>query len=46
MCETINISENNIDLEYHDSLLQVVHDEEPKDVPMGVNIKVRIKAIS
>ncbi|XP_026317820.1 ATP-binding cassette sub-family A member 1-like [Hyposmocoma kahamanoa] len=33
------VAQNNTDLEYHDSLLQVVHDEEPKDVPMGVNIK-------
>lgn len=28
------------DLEYNDALLKVVHDEEPKGVPMGVNIQV------
>ncbi|KAL4712277.1 hypothetical protein ACJJTC_004039 [Scirpophaga incertulas] len=27
------------DLEYNDALLKVVHDEEPKGVPMGVNIQ-------
>lgn len=33
--------EDGIDLEYIDALLQVVHDEEPKGVNVGVNIQVR-----
>ncbi|XP_063824930.1 phospholipid-transporting ATPase ABCA3-like isoform X2 [Ostrinia nubilalis] len=34
------------DLEYNDALLKVVHDEEPKGVPMGVNIQNLTKIYS
>ncbi|XP_059046978.1 phospholipid-transporting ATPase ABCA3-like [Achroia grisella] len=33
------ITKEGTDLEYNDALLKVVHDEEPKGVPMGVDIQ-------
>ena len=30
-----------VDQEYKNALLKVVHDEEPKGVPMGINIEVK-----
>ncbi|XP_072932013.1 phospholipid-transporting ATPase ABCA3-like [Epargyreus clarus] len=32
-------SKDGVDKEYQDALLEVVHDEEPKGVPMGINIE-------
>lgn len=34
------------DVEYNDALLKVIHDEEPKGVPMGVDIRVSIHLFS
>lgn len=31
---------DGVDKDYNDALLQVVHDEEPKGVPMGICIEV------
>ncbi|XP_053608125.1 phospholipid-transporting ATPase ABCA1 isoform X2 [Plodia interpunctella] len=38
--------DSGADVEYQDALLKVVHDEEPKGVPMGVNIKNLTKVYS
>lgn len=37
---TDSTGKDDADLEYNDALLKVAHDEEPKGVPAGVNIKV------
>lgn len=35
-------SKDGVDQEYKNALLKVVHDEEPKGVPVGINIEVSI----